>query len=271
VSIRSLSARLERLQARAGEHYVIGQDRYRDRRRRTELFYLKLNPGLTEAQAVELAALDASFENEDRDSGRRWELFAKGFETRLTEAEKIEYNELQERYPPDPNDPLTKTNREMAELFGAIARSAPDDGGRNNEPKRAAAAVDECMKSESNAAALSGPLAPTPAERLELASPEVISDAELLKQLMSAANHNVVRGEAIEDVSPIRVMLQNGIELGDVLYTLRQQVDRRTYPKNRALASWSEPWFVLAVAEAYGWRVMLPVIKEKLEALGKRS
>jgi hypothetical protein len=84
-----------------------------------------------------------------------------------------------------------------------------------------------------------------------------------------AANHNVVPGEGIEDVGPVKVMLESGIELDDVLYTLKSQVDRRAYPQNRALASWSERWFVMAVAEAYGRRVMLPVIAEKLKALGK--
>jgi hypothetical protein len=100
----------------------------RDRKRREELFYLKLNPGLTEAQTAELAALDASLENEDRDPRRIWELLFKEFETGLTDAEQIEYNQLQDRYPPDPNDHMRKRDREMAELFGAIARSAPDDG-----------------------------------------------------------------------------------------------------------------------------------------------
>jgi len=53
---------LERLQARAGERYIIGQDRDRDRKRREQLVRLKLNPGLTDAQTAELAGLDASVE-----------------------------------------------------------------------------------------------------------------------------------------------------------------------------------------------------------------
>jgi hypothetical protein len=130
-----------RLEANAGARYVVGQDRDRDRKRREELFYLKLNAGLTEAQTAELAALDASFKNEDRDSRRIWELLFKEFETSLTDAEQIDYDQLQDRYPPDPNDPMRKRDSrdartraaEMAELFGAIARSAPADGGRNNE------------------------------------------------------------------------------------------------------------------------------------------
>ncbi len=122
----------------------------------------------------------------------------------------------------------------------------------DNEQLRGPATVEESVISASNGASPTGRPAPNAAEKLEPVSPDVISDIELLEQLMLAANHNVVPGEAIEDVNPIRVMLQNGIELDDVLYMLRQKVDRRAYPKNTALASWSEHWFVLAVAEAYG-------------------
>jgi hypothetical protein len=75
VSIRSLNARLERLQARAGAHYVIGQDRDRDHKRRQELFRLKLNSGLTDAQTAEMAKFDAFYEIEDRDRRRERELF----------------------------------------------------------------------------------------------------------------------------------------------------------------------------------------------------
>ena len=37
-----------------------------------------------------------------------------------------------------------------------------------------------------------------------------------------AANHNVVPGEGIEDVGPVRVMLESGITFDDVLYTTEE-------------------------------------------------
>jgi hypothetical protein len=43
-----------------------------------------------------------------------------------------------------------------------------------------------------------------------------------------AANRNVVPGEGIEDVGPVKVMLESGIELDDVLYTLRSKELRET-------------------------------------------
>jgi len=240
---------LERLQARAGARYVIGQDRDRDRKRREELRRLKLNPGLTKAETAELAAFDPSFESEDRATRRRWELFYKERYggTGLTDAERIEYAELRERYPPNPNIPY----RALAARLGIIVEG------------------EECVTSEPNRAAATDRPAPNAAEKLKPASPDLMTDAELLEQLLLAANHNVVPGEDIEDVGPVRVMLESGIKLDDVLYTLKCKVDRRAYPGNKALASWSERWFVMAVAEEYGSRVMLPVIKEKLKARGK--
>ena len=249
MSIRSLQTRLQRLQARAGSRHVIGQDRDRDRKRREELRRLKLNPGLTKAETAELAALDASFEREDRDTRRRGELFYKERYggTGLTDAERIEYAELRERYPPNPNIPY----RALAARLGIIVEG------------------EECVTSEPNRAAATGRPAAGAAEKLKPASPDLMTDAELLEQLLSAANHNVVPGHGIEDVGPVRVMLESGITFDDVLYTLKSQVDRRAFPGNRALASWSEHLFVLDVTATYGRRVMLPVIKEKLKARRK--
>jgi len=222
---------LERLQARAGTHYVIGQDRDRDRKRREQLFRLKLNSGLTDAQTAELAELDASFAQQYR---HKWE--------------------------------------ELAAHLRAIAGNTAAHGAHNkfeSERERAPAETEECVTSEANRAAATDRPAPNAAEKLKPASPDLMTDAELLEQLLLAANHNVVPGQDIEDVGPVRVMLESGIKLDDVLYTLKCKVDRRAYPGNKALASWSERWFVMAVAEEYGSRVMLPVIKEKLKARGK--
>ena len=156
----------------------------------------------------------------------------------------------------------------------AISEDTAADGAHkkvDGERERARADREECVTSEANRAAATGRPAPKAAEELKPASPDLMADDELLEQLLLAANHNVVPSDGIEDVRPVRVMFESGIELDDVLYTLKSNVDRRAYPKNRALASWSEHRFVMAVAEAYGRRVMLPVISEKLKALGKRA
>jgi DNA-binding transcriptional LysR family regulator len=64
------------------------------------------------------------------------------------------------------------------------------------------------------------------------------------EQLKLAANHNVVPGEGIEDVGPVKVMLESGIELDDVLYTLRCKVARRRKIDLSELIT--EPWVLSA-------------------------
>jgi hypothetical protein len=172
---------LERLQAGAGAGYVIGQDRDRDRKRRQELRRLKLSPGLTKADAAELAALDASFENEDRDIRRKSELF---YRERfrlggpaLTDAERIEYAELRERYPPNLNGPY----KELCARLRAIADNTSVDGARNkveSERERTPAEAEECVTSEANRAAATGRSTPNVAEKLKPASPDLMTDAE---------------------------------------------------------------------------------------------
>jgi hypothetical protein len=270
MSIRRLRARLERLQAQTGARYVIGQDRHRDRKRRQQLFYLRLNPGLTDAQTAEMAELDACFEKEDRDSARHWKLFLKPYYGEsLTEEERTEYAELRERYPPDPNDPLrAHSERFLAALEGATPES-PCTGGSGaqqfaTDSERDPAIVQECITSQAKKGSATCHPATDAPEKLNPASPDEVSDAELLEQLILAANGNLAPGEGIDDIGPIKAMLESGIELDDVLYTLRGEVNPRVYPKNRTLASWSESWFIRKVAEAYGRRVILPVLAQKL-------
>lgn len=88
--------------------------------RREELFHLQRSYGLTDAPAAEKAKLGALYEKEDRELGRRGKPLERLWRSRP--------HRLTERYPPKADSQFD----EMAELFGAVARSAPD-GRRNNE------------------------------------------------------------------------------------------------------------------------------------------
>jgi hypothetical protein len=126
---------LERLEARAGARYVIGEDLERDRKRREELSRLNLYPGLTDAQIAEKAAFDKFYEKEDRDRRRCSELHYKnlwshiGGGPALTDAERKEHAELRERCPPNP---LSPRFRELAAELRAIARGEQKIGGGDN-------------------------------------------------------------------------------------------------------------------------------------------
>jgi hypothetical protein len=252
MSIRSHRGRLERLEAQERARYVVGQDPNRDRKRWEEL--CSRSPGLTEEEAMERVKLEASFGRESRTGHFPYERLYKHLTGTLTEEEEIEHAKEMASPSSHPDPKL----RELVDKLRAIAR-----GDANHIGDRGRAA--NSQQNDSLAPKQLGS-ATEAEEKVPPASPEVGSDAELLKQLKLAANHNLVPGKGIEDVGPIRAMLECGIEFDDVLYTLRAKVDRRVDPKNKSLASWSDHSFVLRVAETYGRRVMVPTIKEKLRA-----
>jgi hypothetical protein len=137
------------------------------------LLRLKLTPGLTNAQAAEKAELDAFYEKEDRDYRRKSELLYKNILTGLTDAERIEYAELQERYPPNPN-----------RLYGDLAARL-----------KIIAKGEDCVTSEPNRAAAAGRPAPHAAEKLKPASPDLMTDAELMPD-----EHNAERARSEFDL-----------------------------------------------------------------------
>jgi hypothetical protein len=259
MSIGRNRVRLERLEAQARARYVIGQDPDRDGKRLRELRSRSYHPGLTEEEAAEKAKLEATSPERNRDGTRHFNLKLLRHLRPLTEEEQTEYAELSKRFPPNPHPRFKELYQKLRAIVEGTDQVGPGD-------QAGAAKRTDSMPQKQMGSATYGPTADVKA-KLEAASPKVASDAELLKQLILAANYNLVPGEGIEDVGPIKVMLECGIELDDVLYTLRGKVDPRASPKNRSLAAWSDSWFIGRVAETYGRRVMLPIIKEKLRAL----
>ena len=123
MSKHRLRARLDRLAPSVS--VGLGRDRDRDRRRRNELWYRKLSPaGLSQVEEVELARLQALFEDEDRDRARLLDLVLQQFSAEhqgkepLTDIETRELADLKARFPPDPNDPLA----DFLEECGRAAR-----------------------------------------------------------------------------------------------------------------------------------------------------
>jgi hypothetical protein len=60
------------------------------------------------------------------------------------------------------------------------------------------------------------------------------------------------------------------VPIDEIISVIKAKVDRRAYPKNQTIASWSEPWFLKAVSEQYARWVLAPrlVVKwqERIEA-----
>src|SRR5712672_3978981 len=101
------------------------------------------------------------------------------------------------------------------------------------------------------------------ARRLERREKQEAEDFKLLDQLLTACHGNYHRTAALADPRPIHVILNSGVPIEDIISTIRYKVDRRNYPKNQTIGSWSEPWFLKAVSEQYARRVLMPRWVEK--------
>src|SRR5258708_34147947 len=69
------------------------------------------------------------------------------------------------------------------------------------------------------------------------------ADAELRDQLIAACYGNFTPGPGLDDVSPIRAILED-VPIDHVLIGLRQKVDRRCDPMSAPIASWREVRFL---------------------------
>jgi len=127
MSIRSLRARLGRLEGRAGAGCV-GEDRDRCRRRE-KLVYPGLQRGLAAGETAEKPVPDSYLEKDDREGRRRFNLLIRSYLRPLTEEEQTEYAELLKRTPPNPNPQFRRT----AELFAAAARKRPHRVGTGHQ------------------------------------------------------------------------------------------------------------------------------------------
>ena len=89
-------------------------------------------------------------------------------------------------------------------------------------------------------------------------------DAALLDKLLTAANGNYHRTAALADLRPIRVMLASGIDLDRIETVVRAKHDKRSFPRNPPLTSWSD--LFKPVAELHARFVLAPRIVERWKA-----
>jgi len=105
-------------------------------------------------------------------------------------------------------------------------------------------------------------------ERDAAAARQAAADAELRKTLLAAANGNFQPGPGLDDMSPVRAILEL-VPIDYILYAIRQKVDKRCFPGNPPLASWRDPKFLRAVADNYCGGVVIPSMVAAWEAAGK--
>jgi hypothetical protein len=88
------------------------------------------------------------------------------------------------------------------------------------------------------------------------------ADAELRDKLLQACNQNYAPSLQVADLAPIREVLKV-LPLDQLVMVIKQKVDRRAYPANPPLVSWSDPAFLGALAEAFCRLFAIPgLVKE---------
>ncbi len=94
------------------------------------------------------------------------------------------------------------------------------------------------------------------------------ADQELRTKLLAAANGNFQPGPALDDMTCIREVL-NTVPIDQVIMTIKQTVDKRCFPGNPPLVSWSDPAFLQALAEAFCRSYAVPGLVREWGNAGK--
>jgi hypothetical protein len=87
--------------------------------------------------------------------------------------------------------------------------------------------------------------------RIERRKAQEAADEALLDRLLAACNDNYGRDGRLLDLRPIHTIMNSGVRVETIIDVLHNEVDRSSYPKNRTIVSWGEPWFLLSVAEQH--------------------
>jgi hypothetical protein len=100
------------------------------------------------------------------------------------------------------------------------------------------------------------------------AAKQTAADRELRNQLLAACRGNFTPGPGLDDMSPVRAILEL-VPVDYILYAIRQKVDKRCFPGNPPLASWRDPKFLRAVADNYCGGVVIPSMVRAWGEAGK--
>jgi hypothetical protein len=100
------------------------------------------------------------------------------------------------------------------------------------------------------------------------AAKQEAADAELRDKLIAVTGGNYTPGPALDDVSPVRAMLEL-VPVDHILFALRCKIDKRAFPGNPPLTSWRDPKFLRAVADSYCSGVVIPSMVKAWGEAGK--
>jgi hypothetical protein len=94
------------------------------------------------------------------------------------------------------------------------------------------------------------------------------ADRELRDKLITATAGNIIRGPAIDDVSPIRAALDL-VPIERILSAIRAKTDKKLFPGNEPATSWREQRLLKEIAESYFRSIIQPRLVAAWSAAGK--
>jgi hypothetical protein len=99
------------------------------------------------------------------------------------------------------------------------------------------------------------------------AAKQEAADAALRNQLLAACNGNFTPGPGLEDLAPVKAVLEL-VPLDRVLSAIRWKVDKRCYPANPTLTSWRDRHLLKAIGEYFCEAILVPSMVDAWAAAG---
>jgi hypothetical protein len=102
------------------------------------------------------------------------------------------------------------------------------------------------------------------------AAKQEAADRELRNQLLAACNGNFTPGPSLEDLAPIKAVLEI-VPLDCVLSAIRWKVCKLCCPANPTLTSWRDPRLLKAIGEYFCEAILIPSMVDAWAAAGKAA
>jgi len=105
-------------------------------------------------------------------------------------------------------------------------------------------------------------------EARAVAAKRAEADRELRDKLIAATHGGFTAGPALDDVRPIRAVLELGVSLERILFAIRYKTDTKMLPSNAPAVSWREERLLRQIATDWCRRDVIPNLVKMWSAAG---
>jgi hypothetical protein len=105
-------------------------------------------------------------------------------------------------------------------------------------------------------------------DREAAAARQAEADQRLRDRLIAATHGGFTAGPKLDDLSAIKAALALGIALDNICRSVRSMTDKRIFPGNEPVVTWSEKRIILKIAQDYAKHTLVPSMVAAMEAAG---